>query len=238
LDIPRKEFAMNESNDNEIIQTTDEADEEKAAEEAAASASETGENPAGESKEEKRKPFADAYDWVSSLIYAVIFMLALNLFVFRSITVDGESMCNTLQDQDKIIATNLFYTPNYGDIVVVQADRLVNSGTQLYGEPIIKRVIALEGDVIRFDFDAGEVYLNGELLDEDYIAAPTHLRQNGWAESGVDYVVPENCVFVMGDNRNRSRDSRDLVSVGFVNKDLIMGKALVRIYPFDSITLL
>lgn len=189
-------------------------------------------------EEEEKKPFSDAHEWACSLVYAVLLMLGLNLFVFRPITVNGESMCNTLQDQDKIITGDLFYTPDYGDIVVVQANELVNDATGLYGEAIIKRVIALEGDTIRFDFEQGEVYLNGELLEEDYIAQPTHLRLSGWTESGVDYVVPENCVFVMGDNRNKSRDSRDLEAVGFVDRDLIMGKALLRVFPFEDFTAL
>lgn len=191
-----------------------------------------------EEEEEEKKPFSDAHEWACSLVFAVLLMLGLNLFVFRTITVDGESMCNTLQDQDKIVTLDLFYKPDYGDIVVVQANELVNDATGLYGEAIIKRVIALEGDTIRFDFEQGEVYLNGELLEEDYIAQPTHLRLNGWTESGVDYVVPEHCVFVMGDNRNKSRDSRDLEAVGFVDRDLIMGKAVLRVYPFEGFTTL
>lgn len=184
------------------------------------------------------KPFSEAYDWASSLVYAVLAMLVLNLFVFRSITVDGTSMNNTLEHQDRIIATNLFYTPEFGDIVVVQADMLYNEAAQKWGEPIIKRVIGVAGDTLRFDFDKGEVYRNGVLLQEDYIAEPTHLRLPGWVESGVDYTVPENTVFVMGDNRNRSHDSRDLVKVGYVDTNLIMGKALIRVYPFSSFEIL
>lgn len=189
-------------------------------------------------EEEEKKPFSDAHEWACSLVYAVLLMLGLNLFVFRSITVTGESMCDTLQDQDKVVTTDFFYTPDYGDIVVIQANQLVNDDSGLFGEAIIKRVIALAGDTIRFDFEQGEVYVNGELLDEDYIAQPTHLRLPGWTESGVDYVVPENCVFVMGDNRNRSRDSRDLEALGFVDRDLIMGKAILRVYPFEVFTAL
>ncbi len=185
--------------------------------------------------EEAPKPFSGVLEWLGSLVYAVIIMLVLNIFVFRSITVDGTSMNNTLQHQDKVIATNLFYTPKRGDIVVVQADRLMNRATMRYGEPIIKRVIALEGDTIRFDFNKGEVYLNGELLEEDYIAAKTLDPES--CQSGVDYVVPAGHVFVMGDNRNASTDSRHY-AVGFVDKDLIMGKAVLRFMPFDSMGLL
>lgn len=187
------------------------------------------------------KPFANAMDWAGSLVYAVIAMIVLNLFAFRSITVDGESMNNTLQDQDRVIATNFFYTPARGDIVVIQADRVQNYVTYKYGEPIIKRVIALAGDTIKFDFDKGEVYLKKagesdfELLEEDYIAAPTLNSLD--RHTGEEHTVPEGCVFVMGDNRNRSLDSRSLI-VGDVDTDLIMGKAFVRLFPIDQFTLL
>lgn len=187
------------------------------------------------------KPFAGAMEWAGSLVYAVLAMLLLNLFVFRSITVDGESMNNTLQDKDRVISTNFFYTPQRGDIVVLQADKIQNQRTGTFGEPIIKRVIALAGDTIKFDFSERKVYLRkaGEqefkLLDEDYIAEPTfaHLDMH----SGEEHTVPENCVFVMGDNRNRSLDSRSLL-VGDVDTDLIMGKAFVRLFPFDQFKLL
>lgn len=187
------------------------------------------------------KPFAGALEWAGSLVYAVLAMLLLNLFVFRSITVDGESMNNTLQDQDRVLSTNFFYTPQRGDIVVIQADKIPNQRTGKYGEPIIKRVIALAGDTIKFDFEKGEVYLKkaGEqeflLLEEDYIAAPTMAKLD--RHSGEEHIIPENCVFVMGDNRNRSLDSRSQY-VGDVDTDLIMGKAFVRLFPIDRFTLL
>lgn len=192
---------------------------------------------ANEISEKTAKPFADALDWMGSLVYAVLFMLALNLFVFRSITVDGGSMNDTLLDKDKVISTNFLYTPDYGDIVVVQADMLARRDTGIYGEPIIKRVIGLAGDTIRFDFDKGEVYRNGELLKEDYIKDLTHLEEPG-TKSGVEYTVPENCVYVMGDNRNNSRDSRDQLSVGFIDVDQIMGRAILRVYPFNKFGLI
>ncbi len=191
--------------------------------------------------EEPQKPFSGALEWAGSLVYAVLAMLLLNLFVFRSITVDGESMNNTLQDQDRVLSTNFSYTPQRGDIVVLQADKIPNQYTGKYGEPIIKRVIALAGDTIKFDFDEGKVYLKkaGEqefqLLEEDYIAAPTLASLD--RHSGEEHTVPENCVFVMGDNRNRSLDSRSVL-VGDVDTDLIMGRAFVRLFPIDQFTLL
>ena len=106
-----------------------------------------------------------------------------------------------------------------------------------YGEPIIKRVIALEGDTIKFDFENGQVFLKKagetefELLDEDYIAAPTVAKLD--RHSGEEHVVPKHCVFVMGDNRNRSLDSRSLM-LGDVDTDLIMGRAFVRLFPIKN----
>lgn len=197
------------------------------------------ENSSGDSDEEKaekpKKPFADALDWVSCMVYAVAAMLALNLFFFRSITVSGPSMLNTLQDGDKVVATNFCYTPSYGDVVVIQADKLKNKVTDMWGEPIIKRVIAVGGDTIRIDFTKGEVYRNGELLEEDYIKALTFFRQDdSWMEGNKDYTVPENTVFVMGDNRGVSNDSRNLPQVGFVDTRFIMGKAFVRVSPMEN----
>ena len=210
-------------NQNDMIETDGEAAFDPKGEEAPVSA------------EQPRKPFADALDWAASLVYAILIMLALNLFVFRSITVSGESMNNTLSDQDRIIATNFFYTPERGDIVVLQADLLQPDVSLPYGEAIIKRVIAVAGDTISFDFNEREVYLNGEKLVEPYIAEKT--REQLHKDNGKEYVVPEGFVFVMGDNRNRSTDSRDL-RVDMVDTDYIMGKALFRFAPFDSIGLI
>lgn len=219
---------MSENKDFDIIDNDDELKESVPFET-------QGDENAPNSAEKPKKPFADALEWTSSLVYAVLVMLALNLFVFRSITVDGDSMNKTLRDQDRIIALNLFYTPQRGDIVVVQSDHLRPGMNAPYGEPIIKRVIAVAGDKIRFNFEKGEVYVNGELLEEDYIAEHTTRALN--CVSGEEYLVPDGHVFVMGDNRNNSTDSRDY-RVGMVDTDLIMGKAVFRYMPFDSIGLL
>lgn len=184
--------------------------------------------------EEPKKPFSDVLDWAASIVYAVALMLFINLFFFRSITVSGDSMNDTLVDGDQVVVTNFCYTPSYGDIVVIQANKLNIQGTNIYGEPIIKRVIATAGDTVRIDYDKGEVYRNGELLSEDYIKELTHLHRHGYMEGGKDYVVPENRVFVMGDNRNVSNDSRNLQDVGFVDVDMIIGKAFVRFSPIKE----
>ena len=184
--------------------------------------------------EEQKKPFSDILDWTSCFVYAIAAVLALNLFVFRSITVAGSSMNDTLVNNDQVIVTNFLYKPDYGDIVVIQANRLPIQGTDLYGEPIIKRVIALAGDTVKIDYIKGEVYRNGELISEDYIKELTHLHGFGYMESGETYTVPDNCVFVMGDNRNVSNDSRNLKDVGFIDTDMIIGKAFVRFSPIKD----
>ncbi len=184
--------------------------------------------------EEPKKPFADILDWTSCFVFAIAAVLALNLFAFRSITVSGNSMNNTLVNKDRVIATNFAYTPDYGDIVIVEADKLHLHGTTIYGETIIKRIIAKAGDTIRVDFENGEVYRNGEKLEEDYIKEKVHDHYAGWMDSNKEYTVPENCVFVMGDNRNNSNDSRNLADVGFIDTNYIMGKAFVRYAPIKS----
>lgn len=194
-------------------------------------------SPNADTDEEKEPHniFSEVLDWALCVIYAVVAVLALNMFFFRSITVSGDSMNDTLTDKDFVLTTNFMYKPQYGDIVILQADKLRVQGSPIFGETIIKRVIATGGDTIRVDFEKGIVYRNGEALEEDdYIKE--HVRDHfvGWMESNKEYTVPENCVFVMGDNRNHSNDSRNLADVGFIDVNYIMGKALVRYAPFSK----
>lgn len=228
---------MNDINEEigKLAENTAGENESADAAEAAAGYEDPGNDEKAETAEKTKKPFSDALDWVNCIVYAVTAMLVLNLFFFRSITVDGPSMLNTLESEDKVVATNFCYTPAYGDIVVIQADKLKNRVTDMWGEPIIKRVIAVGGDTIRIDFTKGEVYRNGELLEEDYIKDPTFFRANdSWMEGNREYTVPENTVFVMGDNRGVSNDSRNLPQVGFVDTRFIMGKAFVRVSPIEK----
>lgn len=191
--------------------------------------------PEANEEEPPKNRIADVLDWTACFVYAIAAVLALNLFFFRSITVSGDSMNDTLLNNDKVIATNFMYTPKYGDIVIVEADKLMMQGTAVYGEAIIKRVIATEGDEVRIDTENGIVYRNGEALEEDYIKERmTKPMGVGWMENDKVYTVPENCVFVMGDNRNNSNDSRNMTAVGFVDRNFIMGKAIVRYAPFKS----
>ena len=124
---------------------------------------------------------------------------------------------------DKVLVSDLFYEPARGDIVVFKKDSYDDN------KALVKRVVAVAGDVVNIDFEKGVVYVNGEALEEDYIDVLTTTK--------IDFIgpqtVPDNCLFVMGDNRNASTDSRDK-RIGMVDKRLVIGKVLLVVYPFES----
>ncbi len=131
-------------------------------------------------------------------------------------------MYPTLQNGDKLVLLSGFlYEPQIGDVVVVKA-------VDFDEEPIVKRVIAMEGQTVDIDFDTGDVWVDGVLLDEPYINDLTTRYE------GVDFpiTVPENCIFVMGDNRLHSTDSRN-PSIGCIDKRYVLGKAVQIIMPFS-----
>lgn len=165
----------------------------------------------------------EIYDWMQSLVFALIICIIVFVFIFRIVDVSGDSMNPTLLNGDKLVVSDVFYKPKQGDIVIFRKD-------EYKAEALVKRVIATEGQTIEIDFDRGRVYVDGELLDEPYIAEPTH---NQFDFQGPQ-TVPEGCVFVMGDNRNASSDSRR-AQIGMVDERLIVGKVLLRVFPFDSI---
>ncbi len=165
------------------------------------------------------------YDTVSIVATAVVCVAMAFLFIFRTVGVVGDSMYPTLKSGDRIVLTASCTEPVYGDIVVTcQPDN-----SEVIPDTLVKRIIATEGQTVDIDFDKGKVYVDGTELDEPYIADPTRDREDF---SG-PVVVPEGCVFVMGDNRNHSTDSRDN-RIGFIREEYIMGKAIFRISPFGQ----
>jgi len=144
------------------------------------------------------------------------------LLLFRVVIVSGASMNNTLIDGDYILLLGniLYQSPQQGDIIVASKDSFKG------GEPIIKRVIATEGQQVDIDFDAGIVYVDGIALDEPYTLTPTNL------EEGMQFplIVEEGCVFAMGDNRNKSKDSRS-PEIGQIDIREILGKGIVLMLP-------
>ena len=179
--------------------------------------------------------FADMFDWMCSIFSAILCFIIIFALFARVITVDGESMVPTLQDQQRLIVSDMFYTPQYDDIVILYADKLANESSGGYGKPIVKRVIGLPGDKIRIDFVKGVVCRNGEQLPDDYTNTPTNLPEN--FPNNQDVTVEDGKIFVLGDNRNGSKDSRSS-DVGQVDMRYIMGKAYLRIWPLNALGML
>ncbi len=166
------------------------------------------------------------YDIIDSIMVSVITITVVILFLFRAVSVDGISMEPTLKHDERLIITNFFYNPQKGDIVVIDKN---NS----YNKPLVKRVIATEGDTIKIDYSTGDVYVNNQLLVENYI----NEKINPENIPDLEVTVSKGCVFVMGDNRNHSGDSR-VKEIGLINNKNILGKAILRIYPFNNIGVL
>ena len=178
-----------------------------------------------ENVKKQRESGKDFYEWVQALVCSVLVVVMLFTFVIRMIGVDGHSMVPTLQDGDRLLVLNsmLYDDYKYGDIVVLRKSSFLS-------EPIVKRVIATEGQTVDIDFSTGSVYVDGVLLKEDYINELT------FTEEGTEFplTVPEGSIFVMGDNRNHSNDSRDS-RLGTVDARYVIGKAVLLAFPGPDI---
>ena len=191
----------------------------------------------------QKKSFTqELFEWLDVLVVAVVSVVILFSLFFRVATIEGSSMLNTLVGADpysgipgdKVIITNFAYTPKYGDIVVIS--RNVENSTEKQNAsqgPIIKRVIAVGGQTVDIDFSTGTVYVDGKALKEDYISTPTTSKY----DINFPVYVPEGCVFVLGDNRQYSLDSRSsqIGENGLIDTRYILGRAILRIFPFDKI---
>ncbi len=164
---------------------------------------------------------ASVYEWVHSLVFAVAIVVVLLTFFVRLVDVSGTSMKQTLQNNDKVVVSNFFYQPKQGDIVVI------SHGAE-YAEPIIKRVIATEGQSLSIDFDTEKIIVDGTELKENYIQGHTH-KEDG----EIPKVIPKGKVFVLGDNRGVSMDSRSK-AIGLIDVTDIIGKAEVVVFPFGN----
>ncbi len=199
-----------------------------------------------EPQEEKkgRSPWVkELLDWVQAIAIAVVVALLLRNFVLTLALVSGASMENTLHNGDRLYVNKLFYTPEKGDVVIIETDKHPEG-------PLVKRVIATEGDTIYIDPYTCDVYVNDKLLEEDYIKGRTILYMAGIdGNTGMpiyqgdlfndpDYsrenpiVIGKDEVFAMGDNRENSSDSRNL---GIFKTDEVVGHALFRFWPLSDI---
>lgn len=160
--------------------------------------------------------------YLHDLTYLLAAIMLCFILLFRFVVVSGPSMFTTLWDGDwLLVLSSVFYNnPQYGDIIIASKDSFND------GEPIVKRVIATEGQTVDIDFEAGIVYVDGVALEEDYTNTDTSNAEG----MRFPLVVEEGCLFVMGDNRERSKDSRD-PEIGLIDKREVLGKAIFLIFP-------
>lgn len=175
-------------------------------------------------KEESFK--LDLYFWLQALVMALVSLILVFTFVGRIIGVDGQSMVPTLHHRDMLLLQSIGYTPKQGDVVVLTKEFAT------VDQPIVKRVIATGGQTVDIDYATGTVSVDGVVLDEPYINERMQVPVSQH-ETITHVTVPEGSIFVMGDNRNHSSDSRD-ERLGTVDERYVLGRALWVLLPFRS----
>ncbi len=186
----------------------------------------TGRGKRVQEKEQLSGPDAlrmDLYFWLQALVMALVALILVFTLVGRIIGVDGRSMVPTLHHGDMLLLQSIGYEPRQNDVVVLTKESFSS-------QPIVKRVIAVGGQTVDIDYGSGLVSVDGRILDEPYI---NELMVCPEAETTTHVVVPEGSIFVMGDNRNHSTDSR-FPAVGVVDERCVLGRALMVLLPFQN----
>ena len=178
-------------------------------------------------KRNGRKPHSEFWSWITQVVLPVAIVLLLNLFVCKLAVVNGDSMYPTLHERDLLLVLMPNYEPQRGDIVVINTPE----EGRMHGDKIVKRIIALGGETVEIDYDANRVLINGEALDEPYINYAEADPMEAFF-SGEAVVVPEGFVYVLGDNRNHSGDSRD-PTIGLIAETNILGVKIAHV-PFGE----
>ena len=181
-------------------------------------------------KNKKTDLATDLFTWLQALTMALVFLVVVFAFFARVINVDGESMVPTLHHRDLLFLQCINYEPEQGDIVVLR-----KSFAEI-DSPIVKRVIAVGGQTVEIDYSTSTVYVDGVPLDEPYINEAM-LMPSSDKERGTYWEVPQGSVFVMGDNRNASADSRN-ADLGTVDTRYILGRAICVLLPFQDFRML
>ena len=190
-------------------------------------------------KQSEGKGVRTLFDYVEMFVLSAAFVLLLLTFCFRVCVVEGPSMNQTLINGEKLIVSDLFYTPKQGDIIVFH--HTSDTYTE-YNEPIVKRVIATEGQKLEINFYTGEIKVDGVLYPDTHRVLKEPSGMYSIFPDDIDHydsytgiysiTIPENTLFVMGDNRNHSLDSRD-EAIGFIDERCVLGKVILRFAPFD-----
>lgn len=160
--------------------------------------------------------------YLHDLVFLLTGLLLVFVLLFRMVVVSGPSMRTTLLDGDYllVLSSTLYQNPKQGDVIVASKDSFKD------GEPIVKRVIATAGQKVDIDFELGTVYVDGKALDEPYTLTPTNMQEG----TSFPLVVDEGCLFVMGDNRNESKDSRH-PDIGLIDEREVLGKVCLLLIP-------
>jgi len=175
-------------------------------------------------RQKRQEEGSEAYQNVRTLVSVLAVLILLFTFVLRLVVVSGPSMENTLQDRDTMLVWSLGYHAKQGDVVVL-------TKKSYQEDSIVKRVIATEGQTVEIDYFSSTVYVDGVALEEDYIKEWMYVPSYGDVINNV--TVPEGCIFVMGDNRNESADSR-YPAIGIVDERCVIGRAVMVLFPFGN----
>lgn len=178
-----------------------------------------------EKEEIAKTALSSFFHWMSGIVAVLFIIFLVVMLFFRPVTVSGPSMEPTLHDGDRLFVYSFMYEPENGDVIVARSP----DGADM---PVIKRVIAKEGQVVEVDYENGTVTVDGVVLEENYISGMSKVPQN---EIEYPYTVPADRIFVMGDYRDESRDSRHK-TFGCIDENTVAGKAVFRFYPFSSMT--
>ena len=180
-------------------------------------------NEAVSQKTDKKSPVQLVVELVSIIATSLVAIMLIFTFAFRIVGVSGPSMMNTLVNGDWLMVSAFITETERGDIVIITQPNSFN-------EPIVKRVIAVGGDTINIDFETATVSINGKAIDEPYLATPTTTDEGAWQ---YPLTLKEGQVFVMGDNREHSSDSRS-PDIGLIDENYILGQVLLRFSPISE----